>query len=440
MSPIAKLLAACGHTVSGSDTRASAVTEQLQELGVDISIGHHPDLVTGVDVVVYSTAIPSNNVELVAARTQGIPVRHRSGILSSLCAVSRAIGVAGTHGKTTTTALLSTIFATSHIDASVIIGAEVPGHGVGAYAGSSDVLLLEADESDGTLDVLPLESIVITNVDVDHLDYFGSFEEMQTAFVDAARRCTGVVVANADDPQSEPIRAAFQDSSRLVTFGWSMGATIRLVDVQPTDNGLLVVLEANGVQHKCQLPLRGRHNAANLAAAIALSMSLGVDVANACRAVETFTGVARRFTERGSFGGAQLIDDYAHLPAEISAAIAAARSHPKLNGQLVAVFQPNRFHRIAALADTYADCFSEADTIIITDVYASGTEPIPGVTGKMVSDAIIRAHPDSHVVWAPTREDIITTLRATLQSGDVCLSMGCGDIERLPTELCESGE
>lgn len=440
MSPIAKLLVARGHTVSGSDTRASAVTEQLQELGVTVSVGHHPDLVAGVDVVVYSTAIPSTNVELVAAHAQGIPVRHRSGILSSLCATSRAIGIAGTHGKTTTTALLSTIFAASSIDASVIIGAEVPGHGVGAYAGSSDVMLLEADESDGTLDVLPLESIVITNVDVDHLDYFGSFEEMQSAFVDAAQRCTGVVVANADDPQSGPILTALQGSSRLVTFGWAMGATVRIVSARATNDGLVVDVEVNGDQYRCHLPLRGQHNASNLAAAIALSMSLGIEIAEACRAVESFVGVARRFTERGTFRGAQLVDDYAHLPAEISAAIAAARSHPRLNGQLVAVFQPNRFHRIAALADTYADCFAEADAVIITDVYASGTEPIPGVTGKMVVDAITRAHPDSHVVWAPTREDIISTLRATLRSGDLCLSMGCGDIERLPTELVESGE
>lgn len=440
MSPIAKLLAARGHHVSGSDVRASAVTEQLVALGVAVTIGHDAGLVNGADVVVYSTAIPTDNVELVEAQKQAIATRHRSGILSSLCASSRAIGVAGTHGKTTTTALISTMFENSSLDASVIIGAEVPGHGVGAHAGTSDVLLLEADESDGTLDVLPLHSMVITNVDVDHLDYFGSFEEMQSGFVDAALRCVGTVVANADDPQSRPILAALSGSPRLVTFGHHVDAHVRIVDVQAVESGLVVQVIADGESHSCRLPLRGEHNASNLAAAIAMAKSFGVSVGDACRAVENFDGVARRFTERGEFRGAQLIDDYAHLPAEISAALQAARTHPKLQGQLVAVFQPNRFHRIAALADTYADCFVLADTIVITDVYASGTQPIAGVTGKMVADAITRAHPDAQVVWAPTRSDIITTLRSVLTAGDVCLSMGCGDIEHLPTELRESGD
>lgn len=440
MSPIAKLLAARGHRVSGSDMRASSVTDQLADLGVAITIGHDARLVDAVDVVVYSTAIPADNVEIAAAKTKGIPVRHRSGILSSLCAVSRAIGVAGTHGKTTTTALISTIFAASDVDASVIIGAEVPHHGVGAHAGSGDILLLEADESDGTLDVLPLHSMVITNIDVDHLDYFGSFEEMQSSFVDAARRCVGVVVVNADDPHSEPVRTALAGSGHLVSFGYRDGADVQIIAAQPTERGMNVMLRIDGQQHECDLPLRGDHNAANLAAAVALAISFGVQPGVACKATESYGGVARRFDERGEFRGALLVDDYAHLPAEIAAALSAARSHPKMTGKLVAVFQPNRFHRIAALAETYADCFANADTVVITDVYASGTTPIAGVTGKMVSDAITRAHPDAHVIWAPTRRDIIETLRSSLSEGDVCVSMGCGDIEFLPTELCESGE
>lgn len=439
MSPIAKLLAARGHHVSGSDMRSSSVTDQLRELGVDVTIGHDASLVDGVDVVVYSTAIPDTNVELVAARAHGTPIRHRSGILSSLCSVSRAIGVAGTHGKTTTTALISTIFETSSIDASVIVGAEIPHHGVGAYAGSSDVLLLEADESDGTLDVLPLHSMVITNIDVDHLDYFGTFEEMQNSFVESARRCTGVVVVNADDPFSSPVRDALVNSQGLVTFGHHTSSDVVVAGVNATASGLVVSLQVFNEPVTCQLPLRGAHNAMNVAAAVALAVSFGVSAHDACRAVETFGGVARRFTERGTFRGALLVDDYAHLPAEIAAALAAARSHPALTGRLVAVFQPNRFHRIAALADSYSDCFGDADLVVITDVYASGTEPIAGVTGKLVADAISHAHPDLRVVWAPERSDIIATLRDELSKGDLCISMGCGDIEHLPTQLCESG-
>lgn len=419
--------------------RSTSVTDQLKVLGVDIAIGHDERHVQGADVVVYSTAIPETNVELVAARSHGIPTRHRSGILSSLCSQSRAIGVAGTHGKTTTTALISTIFENCFVDASVIIGAEVPHHGVGAYAGTSDILLLEADESDGTLDVLPLHSMVITNIDVDHLDYFGTFEEMQTSFVDAAKRCIGVVVVNADDPHSAPVRDALRGSSNLVTFGRDESSTVRVVNVDPTDSGLTVSLKVFEEEVTCALPLRGSHNAMNLAAAVALAVSFGVSASDACRAVTSFDGVARRFTERGTFRGAQLVDDYAHLPAEISAALSAARSHPKLTGRLIAVFQPNRFHRIAALSDTYADCFVEADVVVITDVYASGTEPIAGVTGQLISDAIMRAHPEARVLWAPERSDIISALQAELREGDLCISMGCGDIERLPTELCRSG-
>ena len=190
----------------------------------------------------------------------------------------------------------------------------------------------------------------------------------------------------------------------------------------------------------CVSPLRGDHNAMNIAAAVAMATGLGVDANTACSAVASFSGVARRFTERGDFGGALLIDDYAHLPAEIEAAIAAASSHPSRTGRTIAVFQPNRFHRIAAMADTYADCFDDADIVVVTDVYASGTAFIEGVTGELVVNAIRAAHPTAHVVWAPTRQDIVDFVAETIQSGDVCISMGCGDIETFPDDLQKAGQ
>jgi len=435
MSPIAKLLQARGHVVSGSDMRDSSVTEQLRTLGVAVSIGHNAALVRDVDVVTYSTAIPSSNTEREAARQLGVPVRHRSGMLASLCASSQAIGVAGTHGKTTSTALLALMLEAGGINPSVIIGAEVSGYGVGARAGATDVLLLEADESDGTLDVLPLHSLLVTNVDVDHLDYFGTFENVQQCFVDAAQRVLGSVVVCSDDPGSAPIRAALSGNKTLSTFGVDESATVRVHSIDSTSDGLLIHLVVDHQDYACSLPLRGDHNAMNFAGAVAMALAWGVPVDVACASVRNFTGVARRFTERGEFNGAVLIDDYAHLPAEIEAAIAAARTHPSLSGRVVAVFQPNRFHRIAAMADSYSDCFGAADSVVITDVYASGTARIEGVTGKLVSDAISRAHPNLSVVWAQTRDDIVRELQSYLQPGDVCISMGCGDIETLPDDL-----
>jgi len=438
MSPIAKLLASRGHIVSGSDMRDSSVTHQLRDMGVAVTIGHDAGLVHNVDVVTYSTAIPNSNVELVAAREAGTQLRHRSGMLASLCATSRAIGVAGTHGKTTTTALLALMLEAGGIDPSVIVGAEIPGYGVGARAGGSDVLVLEADESDGTLDVLPLHSVIITNVDVDHLDYFGTFENVQNCFVDVAARATGYVVVNADDPGSAKVIASLANKQSLKTFGTGAEATVRVSRVESTTRGLAIRLDIDGVEISCDLPLRGVHNAMNCAAALAMATSFGVDAQVACAAVENFSGVARRFTERGEFAGALLVDDYAHLPAEIEAAIAAVRTHPSLTRRVVAVFQPNRFHRIAAMAETYSDCFHGADHVIITDVYASGTERIEGVTGEMVSRAIHAAHPELSIVYASTRQDIVNELRGVLQRGDICISMGCGDIETLPDDLMGS--
>lgn len=438
MSPLALLLKGLGHSVSGSDMKASAVTQQLTNAGVSVTIGHDAALVRDMDVVVYSTAIPNDNVELVAARNGGIAVRHRSDLLASLCNSLESVGVAGTHGKTTTSALLAHILVTVGKDPSCIIGAEVPGMGIGARAGSSSLFVLESDESDGTLDVLSLSHLIVTNVDVDHLDYFETFAEVQSCFVDAVARTTGHVVLNIDDEGSVPVLHSVSARDNVVTFGRSDRADVRVVEVMPTATGISVELVADGEVAQCALPLRGEHNAMNCAAAVAMAMACGVSLADACRMAESFPGVERRFTERGRFNDALLIDDYAHLPAEIEAALSAARSHPESTGRLVAVFQPNRFHRIAAMADAYAHCFENADLVVITDVYASGTPVIAGVTGELVVKAVRSAHPDAHVVWAPQRKDIVDFVGSFLKPGDVCISMGCGDIETFPDDLLGS--
>lgn len=435
MSAIALLLHKSGHKVSGSDLYESDVIAQLRREGVVVSIGHDASLVHGKDVVVYSTAIPFSNVELQEAQRMGIPIRHRSGILASLCAVRHAIGVAGTHGKSTTTALIAHIMGVAGTSPSSLIGAEVIGSGIGAQSGTSEYFVLEADESDGTLDVLPLSSIVLTNVDIDHLDYFATFEAIQDCFVEAASSATHHVVLNSDDPGSSAVVGALQGNSQVVTFGTRAGSTFHIKNERSSEHGTEFEVVHGNERVLVASQLRGHHNVMNIAAAIALSSSVGVSLRVASDAVTSFPGVMRRFTERGTFDGALLIDDYAHLPAEIEATLLSARSHPALRGKLIAVFQPNRYHRIATMANTYRDCFATADIVVITDVYASGTPRIDGVTGEMVVQAITQAHPDATVVWAPSRADIVSAVQSVICAGDVCVSMGCGDIETFPDDL-----
>ena len=435
MSAIGRLLVEMGHLVTGSDLHESEVIDDLRQRGAQISIGHTEAAVHGADVVTYSTAIPSTNVELIEARRIGLETRHRSGMLASLCAATSAVGVAGTHGKTTTTALITAMTTAGGLHPSSIVGADVLGDS-GSVHGDGSLLVIEADESDGTLDVLPLSCLVVTNIDIDHLDYFGTFDAIKTCFAESIERTPGFVVLNADDEGSTDIVRALGNDNRVTTFGWSENSTVRITSTQPHSNGTSVEVQIAGQSYRCALSLRGEHNAMNFAAALAMSIQLGVDPDVACTAAESFRGVARRFTERGEFRGSLLIDDYAHLPAEISATIDAVRSHPALTGRVVAVFQPNRYHRIATMADSYADCFTHADRIVITDVYASGTQKIEGVTGELVVNAIRSAHHGADVVWAQSRSDTVAAVESWITPGDICVSMGCGDIESFPDDLC----
>ncbi len=436
MSPLALLLSRLGHVVTGSDLHNSEVIDQLRDSGISVTIGHSESLVLDVDVVTYSTAIPSSNVELVKARSLNIPVRHRSNLLASLASVHDAIGVAGTHGKTTTTALLMTMLQEAGLDPSCVIGAEIPSMGIGAAKGTGNIFVVEADESDGTLEMLPLTSIVLTNIDEDHLDYFETFDNMRETFSHVAQKTSKFIVLNADDPFSQNLCSELQGDGRLILFGKNPRADIHLQHVSNTADGISLQIQFSGNTYHANLLLRGEHNALNFAAAFAMATAYGVTPEQACTSVKTFTGVSRRFTERGLWNGALLIDDYAHLPAEISAALAATREHPLRTGKVVAVFQPNRFHRIAAMADAYEGAFDQADHVVITDIYASGTPQIEGVTGELVVNAVKNSHP--RVEWAPTRKDIVESVATLLQPGDICISMGCGDIETFPDDLMQA--
>jgi len=432
MSAIAIVLAEMGHDVSGSDIRERAVLDRVRAAGVSVKVGHDRALVHDRDAVTYSTAIPARNIEVDEARVTGVPCMHRAGMLASICAQAKSLGVAGTHGKTSTTSMLMLILAEAGERPSFVIGGDVTDMGTGAQWTGGEWLVVEADESDGTHLQLPLHGTILTNVDVDHLDHYGSFESIVEGFDRYLAQVAGPKVLCIDDPHC----AAMAHRHDAVTYGTSPEADFVATDLRPGSGSFTFAVLRHGVRlGDVTLPLRGVHNVRNATGALAMAMSIGVDFGVAAAALGRFGGVARRFDVRGVSYGATLVDDYAHLPNEIGAVLAAARGSGDGWQRVVAVFQPNRFNRMAVMWPEYRDAFVDADLVVLTDIYASGTTPIPGITGKLVVNAVLDAHPATRMVWLPRRDDLVDYLSRELRAGDVCISMGCGDVATLPDEV-----
>ncbi len=432
MSAIAIALAEMGHTVSGSDVRDQPVLDRVRAAGVAVTVGHDPAVVAGCDAVTSSTAIPPTNVELRAARERGIPTLRRAGMLAAICAQARAIGVAGTHGKTTTTSMLMLMLATAGMAPSFIVGGDVVDAGTGAQWTGSDLLVVEADESDGTHLELPLEGSILLNVELDFLQHYGTFDALVASFDHYLTHIDGPKVLCADDP----VCADLTTRHPAITYGFAPTADLRPVGLTATDGSFSFALEHHGARlGEVHLPLRGLHNVLNATGAVAMALELGAGFEQCCDALARFGGVARRFDIRGVDGGATFVDDYAHLPAEIAAVIAAARDSGDGWSRVLVAFQPNRFNRIAEMWKAYEHAFVGADVVVITEIYPSGTTPIPGVTGKLIVNAVVDAHPRARVVWLPRREDVVSFLAGEVGPGDVCISMGCGDIATLPEEI-----
>jgi UDP-N-acetylmuramate--alanine ligase len=432
MSAIAIVLAEMGHRVSGCDIRERPVLERVRAAGVEVHVGHDRRHIDGCTAVTASTAIPSRNIELDQAARTGAAVLTRAGMLSSICAQARSLGVAGTHGKTSTTSMLMLILVAAGLRPSFIIGGDVTDMGTGAQWTNGEWLVVEADESDGTHLELPLFGTILTNVEIDHLDFYGTEGAIAASFDKYLAQISGPKVLCIDDP----VCAEFAERHRAITYGTSPGAEYRAVDVH-ADHGCytFTVIHKGDTLGTVDLPLRGVHNVRNALGALAMACSIGIEFEVATRALAKFGGVARRFDIRGVDGGATLIDDYAHLPSEINAVLLAARSSGDGWRRVVAVFQPNRFNRMAIMSPAYRDAFVEADLVVLTDIYSSGTAPIPGVSGKLVVNAVLDAHPATRLAWMPRRHDLIDYLARELRDGDVCISMGCGDIASLPDEV-----
>ena len=432
MNAIGLVLAEMGHAVSGSDLRAGPGMTRLAAHGARVVIGHDAANIGSADIVAHSSAVPQGNVELVEARRRGIPVLSRAELLSGICRRKQTLAVGGTHGKTTTSSMLALCLVAAGEHPSFLVGGEVNEIGSGAvWDTAGEWFVVEADESDGTFLELGADAVVVTNVEPDHLDHYGSFDDLAAAFEKFVSRAGGPRIVCADDQQAA---ALAERVGGCVTYGSAPGADYRITSAHSSRTGAGFELVSGTTSiGRCELPLPGLHNVANAAGALAAALELGAAASPMIDALGRFAGVARRFERRGERDGVSFIDDYAHLPSEVTAAIAAARSGGWK--RIVAVFQPHRYSRTAALWQDFADSFADADQLVLTDIYAAGEVPRPGVSTELVLGAVLDSHPYASVAYLPGRAELRSYLRTSLRSGDLCLTLGAGDLTTLADEM-----
>jgi UDP-N-acetylmuramate--alanine ligase len=440
MSGIAELLLDYKLEVSGCDLAASEATERLVQKGARFHLGHSPDHLQGSELVVISSAVADDNAEVREARRQGIPVVRRAEMLGELMRLKYGIAVAGTHGKTTTTSLVGTVLTEAELDPTVIVGGRLRLSGTGARLGSSQYLVAEADEFDRSFLRLTPVIAVVTNIDRDHLDTYGDLAEIQDAFVTFANRVPffGRVILCLDDLRVRHILPRLAER-RLVTYGFSPQAELSAVDLEALSWGSRFSVRSlsRGLIGEIELPIPGRHNVANALAAVGVGLTLRVDFEVIARAIAGFRGVHRRFEPMGSWRGAAVVDDYAHHPTEVAATLDAARqTFPK--ARVHAVFQPHLFSRTRDLAEELGQALLAADLAVVTDVYPSREAPIPGVTGELVVEAARRSG-HRNVRYCREWREAPAVLAAEVAAGDVVLTLGAGDVNRLALLLVEEG-
>jgi UDP-N-acetylmuramate--alanine ligase len=425
MSGLAKLLVQAGHQVTGSDLKPGTMLAALDGAGADTWIGHRPDTVVKADLVVTSSAVPDSDPEVAAAREARIEVWDRPRLLAALTGRLPTIGLTGTHGKTTSTAMMVTALRAMGHDPSFMVGGRLIALNTNAHLGAEDIFVLEADEAFGTFLSLDLDGLVITNVEADHLDHYGTVEQMEAAFAEVAAGVAGPVVACFDD---QGARQAVAGVTGAVGYGTSADAHWRLADVESRDGSVTFRIVAP-VEQEVRVGKPGRHVALNALGVIALLAERGLDPVAAAAGLAEFSGVRRRFEVRSRHAGIVVIDDYAHHPTEIAATITAARdSH---DGRVVAVFQPHRFTRTQELGSALGEALSGADRVYVTDVYAAGEAPIPGITGETVLAAVSGPPAD----YIARRIDIAGVLADEVRTGDMVLLLGAGDITQVADEL-----
>lgn len=426
MSGIAEVLLNLGYAVHGSDLAESAAVARLRELGATISIGHAASNVHAAHVLVKSTAIGADNPEVQVAREQGIPIIPRAEMLAELMRLRTGIAIAGTHGKTTTTSFAAAIFEEAGLDPTVIIGGRLNAYGANAHLGSGSFLIAEADESDGSFLCLFSIMNVVTNVDMDHLDFYPDQESIDAAFVQFMNNVPfyGVNVVCGDDPGVR--RLLPMVNRRVFTYGFTAGNDLT-AEALSLGEASEFVMRLRGVRlGKVRLAQPGKHNILNALAAMGIALQADIPIAACIAALGKFRGVGRRFEKKGEKNGVLVVDDYGHHPAEIAATLATARQcHP--DRRLVVAFQPHRFSRTKALFGDFCKVFRNTDKLFLTEIYAASETPLPGVSGESLAQGI-RQVSSTDVTYCRDFDDLIAALRAELREGDLLLTMGAGNI------------
>ncbi|MCJ8140304.1 UDP-N-acetylmuramate--L-alanine ligase [Falsirhodobacter halotolerans] len=430
MSGIAEVLMTLGYTVQGSDAKASKITGRLVELGATFFEGQRAENVGEAAVVVISSAIKPGNPELEEARRRQLPVVRRAEMLAELMRMRSNIAVAGTHGKTTTTTMVATLLDKGGFDPTVINGGVIHAYGSNARAGAGEWMVVEADESDGSFNRLPATIAIVTNIDPEHMEHWGSFDALRKGFHDFVSNIPfyGLAVCCTDHAEVQALVGRVTDR-RIVTFGFNAQADVRAINLT-YENGVAhfdVALQAEGtVIEGCTLPMPGDHNVSNALSAVAVARHLGMKRAEIREALAAFGGVNRRFTKVGEvLGGVTIIDDYGHHPVEIAAVLRAARQATK--GRVIAVHQPHRYSRLASLFEDFCTCFNEADVVAISDIYAAGEDPIPGA-GRDDLVAGLIAHGHRHARAILSEDDLERLVREQAGPGDMVVCLGAGTI------------
>ncbi len=435
MSGIAEVLLNLGYKVSGSDMKESDTTERLRKLGGEIFIGHRAENITEPHVVVISSAVKSDNVEVVAAREKQIPVIPRAEMLAELMRLKYGVAIAGAHGKTTTTSMVSTLLAAGGIDPTVVIGGKLNSLGTNAKLGQGEFLVAEADESDGSFLKLSPTIAVVTTIDAEHLDYYRDIDEIKAAFLTFINKVPfyGVAVLCLDQPHIQSLIPRVE--KRYQTYGLSTQADYQARDISLRSLGSTFrVLHHNEDLGSFELAVPGVHNINNSLAAIAVARELEIDLEVIRKALKEFSGVQRRFQIKGEARGVIVVDDYGHHPTEVKATLAAAAAG--MERRVVVVFQPHRYTRTQHLLEEFFTAFNQADKLIVMDIYAAGEKPIPGVTGQALYEGI-RKHGHKDVTYIPEREKIVDHLAEVLKKGDLMLTLGAGDVWKIGEQVVE---
>ena len=429
MSGIAEVLLNLGYTVQGSDLKASKITNRLADLGAQVFVGQRAENLENAEVVVISSAIKPGNPELDAARAQGLPVVRRAEMLAELMRLRSNVAVAGTHGKTTTTTMVAELLVAGGIDPTVINGGIIHAYGSNARMGAGEWMVVEADESDGTFNRLPATIAIVTNIDPEHMEHWGTIENLRAGFDDFVSNIPfyGLAVCCTDHPEVQALVGRITDR-RILTFGFNAQADVRAVNLKYKAGVAhfdIALQQEEMVITGCSLPMPGDHNVSNALAAVAVARHLGMKAEEIRAALAAFKGVNRRFTKVGTPNGITIIDDYGHHPVEIAAVLKAARQ--ACEGRVIAVHQPHRYSRLSSLFDEFCACFNDADVVAIAEVFAAGEDPIPGASRDDLVAGLIR-HGHRHARAILSEDDLVRLVQEQARPGDIVVCLGAGTI------------